>query len=108
MIHFQIMKNSKILAIFIVLILALSLVLASCDKTGEETTAPAVTDAPATDAPATDAPTEPADETTSAPETTKVEETTKAPETTKAEETTEAPHTHSFGAWNTVKAASCT
>ena len=95
------MKNTKFLTILIVLMLSLALVFVSCEKTGDETTAPEVTNAPATDAP-----TEPAEETTAAPETT-AEEATKAPETTKAEETTEAPHTHSFSTWNTVKAASC-
>lgn len=95
------MKNTKFLTIIIVLTLSLALVFASCEKTGDETTAPEVTNAPATDAP-----TEHVEETTATPETT-VEEATKAPETTKAEETTEAPHTHSFGTWNTVKAASC-
>ena len=89
------MKRNGFLTILIVLTLSLAILFASCDKTGEETTAPTVTEAPATDAP-----TEPADETTSEPET-------EAPDTTKAEETTEAPHTHTFGAWNTVKAASC-
>ena len=104
------MKNFKILTVFIVLVLALALVFCSCDKAGEETTAaPESTLAPSV----TDTPTEPADETTAAPETiaeetTSASETTVAPETTKVEETTEAPHTHSFGAWNTVKAASCT
>ncbi len=98
------MKNFKLLTIFIVFVLSLALTLSSCDKAGEETTAaPETTLAPTV----TDAPTEPADETTSAPETT-AEEATTAPEITKAEETTEAPHTHSFGAWSTVKAASCT
>ncbi len=109
------MKNAKIMTIFIVLMLSVALVFSSCEKTGDETTASEITETPATDAP-----TEPVDETTaspettlvvdttSAPETTMAPDTTSAPETTKADETTEAPHTHSFGAWNTVKAASCT
>jgi hypothetical protein len=101
------MKNTKLITILIVLMLSIALVLASCEKTGDETTASEITETPATDAP-----TEPALETTTVPETTTapettVEETTNVPETTKDEETTEAPHTHSFGAWNTVKAASC-
>ncbi len=91
------MKNTKILTILTVLMLSLALVFVSCDNAEDETTgAPETTLAPSV----TDAPTNPIDETTSAPETT-------APEATKAEETTEAPHTHSFGEWNTVKAASC-
>ncbi len=96
------MKNTKFLAILIVLTLSLALVFASCEKTGDETTAPDVTETPVTDA-STEAP----DETTSAPETTAEPENTETPDTTKVEETTEAPHTHSFGAWNTVKVASC-
>ena len=103
------MKSTKLITILIVLMLSLALVFASCEKAGDETTAPEITDAPAnTTAPettgeeATIAP-----ETTSAPaETTSAPETS-APETTKTEDTTAAPHTHSFGAWNTVKAASC-
>ena len=92
------MKNRNFLTVFIVMMLSLALVFASCDKAGDETTAaPDTTLAPAV----TDTPTEPAEETTSAPETTAEEVTTAAPET-------QAPHTHSFGAWSTVKAASCT
>lgn len=90
------MKNIKLLAIFIVLTLSLTILFSACEKAGEETTAPEITDAP----------TEPADVTTATPETT-AEKVTTAPETT-VEETTEAPHIHSFGAWNTVKVASCT
>lgn len=103
------MKNRNFLTVFIVMMLSLALVFASCDKAGDETTAaPDTTLAPAV----TDTPTEPAEETTSAPETT-AEEVTTAPETTAEEVTTaapetQAPHTHSFGAWSTVKAASCT
>ena len=97
------MKNRNFLTVFIVMMLSLALVFASCDKAGDETTAaPDTTLAPAV----TDTPTEPAEETTTAPETTAAE-TTAEPETTAAEETTEAPHVHSFGAWSTVKVASC-
>lgn len=103
------MKNRNFLTVFIVMMLSLALVFASCDKAGDETTAaPETTLAPTV----TDTPTEPAAETTSAPETT-AEEVTTAPETTAEEVTTaapetQAPHAHSFGAWSTVKAASCT
>ena len=75
------MKNIKFWAIFIVLTLSLTLLFSACEKAGDETTAPEITDAP----------TEPSDVTTAAPETT-AEEVTETPETTKAEETTEAPH----------------
>lgn len=120
------MKNKKFMAILIVLTLTLALVFASCDKSGDETTAPSVTETPVTDVP-----TDPAEETTAAPDTTKTDdtasvpvettstpvettntpvETTNTPEetTTLPEETTETPHVHSFGVWNTVKLASCT
>ena len=98
------MKNFKILTVLTVLLLAFAVLFVSCDKSGDDTTAaPESTLAPSV----TDAPTESADETTSAPETT-VETTANADETTKAAEVTEAPHTHSFGAWSTVKASSCT
>ena len=90
------MKNIKFWAIFIVLTLSLTLLFSACEKAGDETTAPEITDAP----------TEPSDVTTAAPETT-AEEVTETPETTKAEETTETPHAHSFGSWNTVKVATC-
>ena len=110
------MKNRNFLTVFIVMMLSLALVFASCDKAGDETTAaPDTTLAPAV----TDTPTEPAEETTNVPDTTAVEttsapettatpETTVAEETTKAEETTEPPHIHSYGTWVTVKVASCT
>lgn len=110
------MKNRNFLTVFIVMMLSLALVFASCDKAGDETTAaPDTTLAPAV----TDTPTEPAEETTNVPDTTAVEttsapettatpETTAAEETTKAEETTEPPHIHSYGTWVTVKVASCT
>lgn len=103
------MKNTKLITIFIVLMLSIALVFASCEKTGDETTAAEITDAPATDAPAPEtsvAPETTEEEATNAPETTSAPDTS-APETTKPEETTEPPHTHSFGAWSTVKAASC-
>ena len=54
------MKNIKFWAIFIVLTLSLTLLFSACEKAGDETTAPEITDAP----------TEPSDVTTAAPETT--------------------------------------
>ena len=92
------MKNTKLLTVLIVIMLSLAVVFVSCDKAGDETTSAPETDSTPS---VTDAPTEPEEETTAAPDTA-------APETTAADETTEAPHTHTFGAWNTVKAASCT
>ena len=128
------MKNKRfLLFVFAALLLSVSLILASCNGSGETTTeAPEITDDPVTKAPeatSDEATTEatPVDtteeiteevtteapaETTNAPEVTTEApvETTKAPvETTVAPEvTTDGNHTHSFGAWTVLKAATCT
>lgn len=83
------MKNYRFLLIILAaLLLFASVAFVSCNEAGDETTAGT-------------------DGTTSAPESsTPAEESTAAPESTE-ESTTEPPHTHSFGEWTTVKAASC-
>lgn len=107
------MKNNRfLLTIFAVLLLCVSLVLASCNGNGETTTeAPEITNDPVTEVPVITS----GEETTEAiPEETTEEiteeVTTEAPEVTteEPEVTTETPHTHSFGAWTVLKAANCT
>ena len=87
----------------------------SPEGTDEPTKAPEATDEPTaevTTKPTPDNTTEEitTEETTAEITTEAPEVTTEAPEvTTEApEETTEPPHVHSFGAWNTVKTATCT
>ena len=100
------MKHFRLIFTLLAVLLAFSCVFfVSCDGDGEVTT-----EAPA---PGTVEPTAAPDDTTASPETTKAPDTTQTPDTTKApdttaEVTTEPPHTHSFGAWSTVKAESCT
>ncbi|MBO5702877.1 MAG: Ig-like domain-containing protein [Clostridia bacterium] len=92
------MKHFRfILTLLALLLICSSAVLVSCDGNGEVTT-----EAPDL---GTVEPTEAPEETTASPETTD-EITEPAPETTE-EVVTDPPHTHSFGAWNTVKVASC-
>ena len=89
------MKRFRIILTLLALLMMISsAVLVSCDSDGEVTTEVIVTDPEAT----TEAP----EETTAATD----DETTEAPETTEPV-VTDPPHTHSFGAWNTVKVASC-
>lgn len=99
------MKHFRfILTLLALLLIISSAILASCDGDEEVTTeliGIGTTDSPDTAPETTEVP-----QTTSTPETTN-EVTTAAPETTEPV-VTEPPHVHSFGAWNTVKIASCT
>lgn len=102
------MKHFKLLLILLsALLIFSSYALVSCDG-DEEVTIESI-DVGTTEAP---------EVTTASPETTETietteEATTESFETTETIETTEVvvtepPHTHSFGAWNTIKIASCT
>ena len=95
------MKHFRfILALLALLLIISSAALVSCDGDGEVTTEAIGFGTTETPEQTTLSP-----ETTATPETTD-EATTAAPETTEPV-VTEPPHTHSFGAWNTVKVASC-
>lgn len=102
------MKNNRfIFAVLALMLLCVSLVLASCSGDGEITTeAPGTTDAP--EVTSDDVTTETTPDETTAEITEEV--TTEVPvETTKEPEvTTEPPHVHSYGAWTNIKEATCT
>jgi len=103
------MKHFKfIIMLLAVLMICSSALLVSCDGDGEATTEATnpVTVEPTVSPDTSEAPEATEDVTTEAPEVTE-DATTEAPVTTEPVET-EPPHTHSFGAWNTVKIASCT
>lgn len=92
------MKKANLLLIITTLVLCALVAFSSCTGTGEETTAdPDPSENTSAEAPETSAE-ESTDEATAAPEETAAE----------TEATTEATHTHSFGAWTVVKAATCT
>ena len=106
------MKNKRfLLTIVALLLLSVSLVLASCNGGGETTTeAPEITDDPVTEAPADTSEEETTAEITEEETTDAPEETTDVPEetTSETEDTAEPSHVHSFGEWNVTKAATCT
>ncbi len=104
------MKNIKLISVLLAVFMLAAILFTACEGNGDGTTAasPDTTLAPETAETPVDTTEAPVDTTEAPVDTTEAPvETTKEPEVTTAPET-DPPHTHSFGAWTTVKEPACT